>query len=289
MEATQDHRPSVPAAGILGQVRALIVTTAMVVPWAACLYAPRPLDSHDGPSADAAIDAPPGSSRVTDGLIALWQLDENGGTTIGDSSGLAPIVISIADPANVSWSPDALSINAAVDINSGFGETNRLSVTCKATDEVTLEAWVTPGLVEQIGTTAGQPARIITMTSQNASSHQISLGQLGSTWAGQVRTSAAGIDAHGGPALTEGTVEVRLTHLVLTSNASERRLYVDGVMVSDTKGGTLDAWEQMRTVSVAGDPGRHNTWRGTIHLAAMYDRALASDEVMANFAAGKGP
>jgi hypothetical protein len=240
-------------------------------------------------SGDDAVDARTAdsdpSARVTDNLIGLWLFDETTGTSVGESSGVAPpVTMTIADGASIAWRGGSLDVSNAVDINSGFGTVNRLVAPCEASDEVTLEAWVTPASATQTGT-AGQPARIATMTSKNISTHQIAIGQLGGTWSGQVRTSAA-TDAHGGPILQNGVVSTSATHLVLTSTATARTLYVDGVAVADALGGTLDSWETRRTFAIAGDPGRRNTWLGTIHLVAMYDRALDATDVMTNYRAG---
>ena len=261
----------------------------LVAAWgtAGCLYDSRLANEPDAPPA---IDADP-TPRVTENLIGLWTLDENGGTTVADTTGIEPaVVMTIADPTKTTWAPEQLTVNEPVDINTGFGVNNRLIPPCRASDQVTLEVWVTSADLGQTGvTTAGQPARVISLTVQNIGGHSISIGQLGTTWAGQVRTSNPAIDAHGGPILENGAVTSELTHLVLTSTVSERAFYVDGVPVTDVLGGTLDRWEPMRTLALAGDPNRRNPWRGTIHLVAMYDRALTNAEVAQNFAAGPGP
>jgi hypothetical protein len=250
-----------------------------------CLFDARPVNGVDGSTSDARIDAVP-TARITDGLIGLWQLDENGGTAVGDSSGVEPPVSpTIETPASVVWAPGELTVTAPVDINTGFTN-NRLIVACKTSNELTLEAWVTPAVESQTGTTSGQPARIATVTTSNIGGHYLGLGQLGTTWAAQVKTSAAGIDAHGGPILAYGTVTLERHHLVVTSDATHRRLYVDGVVVEDNLGGSLGFWDPMKTLELGGDPNERNTWLGTLHLLAMYDRALPPDDVMQNYLAG---
>jgi hypothetical protein len=248
-----------------------------------CLYDGATV-TNDVP--DAAPDAPTGG-RVTDRLIGLWTLAENGGTTVGDTSGVTPAVSPvIASLADVVWAPETLSVAAPVDINTGFAR-NRLIEAIKLTSQVTLEAWVTPASGAQQGTTAGHPARIATITVSNIAGHYLTLGQLDTAWVAQVKTMAAGVDAHGGPNLTNGTVATtRPTHLVVTADATHRRLYVDGVMVEDNLGGSLGFWDPMRTFELGGDPGRRNTWLGTLHLVALYDQALTPEQVAQNLAAG---
>ncbi|MGE0396535.1 MAG: LamG-like jellyroll fold domain-containing protein [Kofleriaceae bacterium] len=135
--------------------------------------------------------------------------------------------------------------------------------------------------------TAGQPARIFSLTVRNAGQHLIGLGQDGPTWVAQVRTGALGLDGHGGtPTLRNGTVTLTPTHLVVTSTLTARTFYVNGQKVSDDKGGLLDAWKDTFIVELAGDPVQRNTWLGTMHLIAMYDVALDDAQVMNNFLAG---
>ncbi|MGE0868678.1 MAG: LamG-like jellyroll fold domain-containing protein [Kofleriaceae bacterium] len=238
----------------------------------------------DAADLDAALDTSP-VARVRDGLIALWAFDETSGATISDTSGvLPPITLSISDPAMVAWADSSLRVNGGVDINSA-GVFNRLVPKCKVSDEVTLEAWVTAANIEQRGQ-PGFPARIVAMTVKNIAGHLISLDQDGSSWGAHVLTKTAGVDLHGGPMLTNGTVDLTLTHLVVTSTPSQRQFFVNGVAVSDAFGGLLDDWKDTFFVTMAGDPNRRNTWLGTIHLVAVYDRALPSSDVMTNYVAG---
>jgi hypothetical protein len=249
----------------------------------------------DSPS-DVPTDQPPDSStaRVTAGLLGLWTMDETSGVAVNDTSGLAPVTLTIADETKVSWGSGALTIEAPVDIKTAAN--TRLVTPCKATDEVTIEAWVTSTVTSQAGSSpVGQPARVVTFAVQNLSSHLIGIGQLNTEWVGQVRTDAAGLDTHGGtPLLSGGSVTAgKLTHLVLTSTTSERSFYVDGVRVFDDRGGLLDAWTTSYTLDFGGDPSSgvtpgiaRNAWFGSIHLVAMYERALTAQEVQMNMQAG---
>lgn len=250
-----------------------------------CLYDARLADSPDA-AHDAAVDAST-LPRITDGLIGLWLFDDGAGTIVSDTAGVDPPVSpTIATAASVTWAPGTLAVTAPVDINTGFA-TNRLVAAVRDSSELTVEAWVTPASASQTGTVAGQPARIVSITVANIGTHYLGLGQLDTTWAAQVKTDAMGVGSHGGPNLVNGTVAAgTLTHLVVTSDATHRRLYVDGVMVEDAKGGSLAAWKPERTFALAGDPGGRNTWLGTLHLVAMYDRALTADEVATNLRAG---
>lgn len=227
----------------------------------------------------------PSSARVTAGLIGLWTFDENGGALVGESSGLVPAIdLTIADVSKVVWSPGSLTVAAPVIINSGFAR-NRLLEACAASDGVTFEIWATPADVTQTGTVVGQPARAASFAPANGGNHHISVGQNVSVWVGEARTTNGAVNANGGPGITSGPIVGSVTHVVVEASPSGRKLYVNGMVTSDTLGGPLD-WDPMRTLSLSGEPNGKNPWLGSYHLMAMYDRVLSDAEIMQNFVAG---
>lgn len=259
--------------------------------------------SAPAPLADAGADVPgdvaDGDSapvvRVTEGLIGLWLFDDQGGAgggVVTDTAGqLDPTQIpavnpTIATPSSVTWSSDAMTINLVVEINTGFTTANRLIVSSKATNAVTLEAWVSPNNEIQAGTITGQPARIATFTQLNAGAHELSLGQIASTWVAEARTSNPGVDPQGSPMLVANDLVVTTTHLVVTADASGRRFFVNGTKrAEDSLGGSFDLWDNRHSLVIGGDPNAKNNWLGTYFLMAMYDRALTDAEVRQNFLA----
>jgi hypothetical protein len=239
-------------------------------------------DVPDSPT-DAAID---GSSRVVSGLVALYTFDERAGDVVTDTAGVgAPVNLTIADTTKVTWLPGQLAINAPVIIASQASVPNRINVACKATNAMTLEAWVIPALADQNGA-SGQFARVVTM-SLNAGSRNFALGQQGTQWAIQARTTNASVDGQGSPILVGGTVALTPTNLVLTVGGTGRALYVNGMLVSsDALGGSLANWLDGYRLGMAAEPSQNNPWRGTMLLVAIYDRVLAPPEIMTNFLAG---
>ena len=85
-----------------------------------------------------------------------------------------------------------------------------------------------------------------------------------------------------------------LTHLVLTHTADgERTLYINGEPVtSDILPGSFSNWPTQFPLSIGGDlensnrGGEPRTWRGVLHLVAIFDSALDAAEVLQNFRAG---
>jgi hypothetical protein len=251
------------------------------------------LDNTGGPDAppdiDAAVDGDTGTGRVTEGITGLWEFDDMGGAggaTISDSSGvLEPVIPTIDNPAGVTWLATSLRVNTPIVIST---PPDRLPLVdaARATNEATLEAWVTATTDTQTGTN-GQPARIASLAPQNAGNHSISLGQINGDWVAQARTSQT--DNNGDPVLRQPIVIGKSMHLVITVNATSRKFYVDGVVVEDTLGGTLNWPSTGISFALASEPNPNNPlneWVGTFHVVAMYSQALDADEVMRNFMAG---
>jgi hypothetical protein len=67
-------------------------------------------------------------------------------------------------------------------------------------------------------------------------------------------------------------------------------MYLDGAEVAaGTTGGSLENWTTGFPLAVGNEISGDRPWLGSVHLVAMYDRALAPADVMQNFAAGPNP
>jgi hypothetical protein len=229
-----------------------------------------------GTCASGSCEVPGG--RVTDGLIALYDFQEGSGTVVGDSSGAVPAIdLAITTPGAVSWIESGLDIIGNATIEAAVA-TTRLATACAATDEVTLELWITP----ESDTAFGKIAYL----SDGSSELDIGIMQIGSAYIARIRSDLTGTD--GVPAIdsADGDAAERLTHVVVTrSDPGERRVYVDGRLRSTSvASGELD-WIE-RELVIADQANDDDSWFGTYHLMAMYDRALTPTEVARNFAAG---
>lgn len=226
--------------------------------------------------------------RVLDGLQALYNFDESQGTTIRDTSGMSPpLDLVIEDPTKATWLPGALSFTAPTRAKS-VGSAARIESAMQATQELTLEAWITPDNLTQDG-----PARILTM-SDGAYLRNFTLGQ--GLWGSQasdtynVRLRSTETDQDGMPMLTTGAgaAKIGLQHVVFTRTTSGKtRLYVDGTMqVEGNTGGGFSNWDPAYSLALGNEIGTSRPWLGTMHLVAMYDRALSAAEVQQNLLAG---
>ena len=222
--------------------------------------------------------------RVDAGLILLYAFDEGSGSTVVDQSGVAPSLdLTIADPGNVTWATDHLTINSGTTLSTAGAATNVLT-RAQANGELTVEAWVKPASSAQTG-----PARIVSM-SLDPNVRNFMLAQEANTYAARFRAVGQTGWTNGNPTIftTSGTATTLLTHVIHThkSDGSEV-LYIDGVQDRTfTRTGALTQWDPTYPIVVANEATNDRSWLGELHLIAVYDRALEAGEVQQNFAAG---
>jgi hypothetical protein len=71
------------------------------------------------------------------------------------------------------------------------------------------------------------------------------------------------------------------------TNAGEKKIYVDGLLRSTGyHAGDFSNWDPTWGLALANEFVDSRTWLGTLHLAAVYCRALDEIEVARNFVAG---
>ncbi len=225
-----------------------------------------------------------GGGRVDDGLILFYAFDEGSGATVTDRSDVLPrLDLTIADPGNVSWSSDHLSIDNATALSTTGGAA-KVVARAQASGELTVEAWITPA-----NTTQGGPARIISM-STDPQLRNFMVGQEAGTYAARFRAEGQADWDNGSPTIftTAETATVALTHVVHTHSASgDEVIYVDGVENETfSRIGGLSQWDAAYPIVVANEGTNNRAWLGELHLIAVYDRALGAAEVEQNFTAG---
>ncbi|MFC2036982.1 LamG-like jellyroll fold domain-containing protein [Chloroflexota bacterium] len=224
-------------------------------------------------------------ARVTDGLQVLYGFDEGIGTTIHDVSGVGTAFdLAAESEAAVRWEPDGWLVVPSPTVISSAGAASSLIQAAKASNEITLEAWIKPASATQDG-----PARIITL-SADANNQNFHLAQTGPQVEVRLRTTQTTLN--GRPALSTlpGSVAADLMHVVYTRDASGGiRIYIDGVVVADgLVGGDLSNWDEGYRLALANELAGGRAWLGEYHLVAVYDRALSAAEVSQNFVAREG-
>jgi hypothetical protein len=226
----------------------------------------------------------PTPTRVSDGLIALYDFDENGGSTVFDQSGFAPALdLTIENTGNVTWSEGYLSIESGTTLQSAEAATKLFSAVATA-NAITMEAWVRPSTLVAVGT---PPDRLISM-SNGSSNRNFLLGQDATEYAARYRTENS--DNNGNPTFysSVATASLNLTHVVFTHAADGSEVfYIDGAEnATNARPGGTGNWVSTYPLVVANEIGGGREWLGELHLIAIYDRALTADEVQQNFDVG---
>jgi hypothetical protein len=241
----------------------------------------------DPESLDAFVpgnDEPP-----IDGPEVLYEFDEGAGSLVHDTSGHAPALdLTIANPGNVEWTDSGLRIVAPTVLDSPSA--TRVATACISTNELTVDAWITPGSTTLTGE---GPGRIVMMSASSLSAN-FGLGQghhdtgiPTSVYSGRVRTTTKDDDGLPGLSTSESSVKLALTHVVFTrSSDGLERIYVDGaIAAAATFGGDLSTWAAY-ALHIGNESGAERPWLGELHRIAIYCRALSTEEVAEEFASG---
>jgi hypothetical protein len=239
---------------------------------------PTDAEMLDAPATDGPTT--PSRGRVTNGLIALYELEENGGTVAKDTSGVAP-ALDLGVPSGVTWIPKALKFDTAAHVKTATAAT-KIVQRCGATNAITVEAWF-----EYVN--LSDWSRIIAMA-ESADVGNLAMTSNPWTVGFDLRTSADPYlrttrDLH------DAGTPTTMVHMVETRDAAGvKRVYFDGALVIDaTQAGDFSGWDSTYPLSVGNTPALDRPFYGEVHLVAIYDRALTAAEVATNRTAGADP
>ncbi|MBV6624590.1 MAG: tandem-95 repeat protein [Rivularia sp. (in: Bacteria)] len=231
----------------------------------------------------AAVNPTNPSARVNAGLLALYNFNEGSGNTVFDVSGVGTALnLEIDNLSRTSWGDGVLNINAPNLIASN-GVATKLINGITATQEITLEAWVTPENRSQNG-----PARIATLSS-NVVNRNFTLGQAGDDYNVRLRTTFTGNNGVGRTVSSSGgLLSTELTHVIYTREADgDAALYVNNQLVnSENIGGNLSNWDDSFRFALGNELSGDRPWLGSLDLFAVYNQAFDAGEVEQNFLAG---
>jgi hypothetical protein len=156
---------------------------------------------------------------------------------------------------------------------------------CRATNEVTLEATVTPahrGSDTEAGGGA-EPAWILSY-GRGPGARNLALGQLGRKLVLRLRTPSTGKDADRPQLELFDLPAGEATHLVVSYRPGLLRVFRDGepALESEALQGGLDHWRNYPLVF--GDEARGgHPWSGTLEGVAVHERALGPEEARESF------
>ena len=220
---------------------------------------------------------------MTDGLVVLYDFEEAGGATVFDVSGVGtPLNLAIADLSKTTRIPGALRIDDSTIVKSA-GAATKIIDAAKATNEITIEAWINPANTSQAG-----PARIVTL-SKDTSFRNFTLGQSSNFYNTRLRSTSTSLNGMPSLSTPSGSLTAGLTHVVFTRihPSGTTKTYINGVEVSSgSTPSSFSNWDTTFKFALANELTLNRTWLGDFHLVAIYNKALSSTEVEKNFAAG---
>jgi hypothetical protein len=228
----------------------------------------------DGATIDAAVDAGPYATRVSMGLVALYDFEEGAGAMAHDKIATA-YDLTIDDTSKTTWHAHYLEVTSYTFL-SGTGIFTKLVTAAKASHGASVEAWVKLASID--GSNYGRLVSLI----QDSSTRDIDMGFVGSNLWASMLSGSTNIDK---------TAPTGLLHVVLTSTNADStlRMYVNGAPFSTSSGANDPATFVGYQMFVMNDSTGDRGIAGDLHLLAFYGRALSAAEVGVNYAAGPDP
>lgn len=229
-----------------------------------------------------------GGIYLEQGAVAVYDFNAASGALVPDVSGYGePLNLAIVGGGGA-WTAGGYTLGWPGVIRS-TGPATKINSALAASGAFSIELWVTPAAG------SASSARLLTL-SANPGQRNLTLQQgsfqLNEPFLLNARLRTTAVGAGGGPALLTPADALRageLAHLVYTRESSgATRIYINGVEVAaGTSVGTLNNWNSAYPLVLGGEADRNSHgWKGTYHLAAIYDRALTVDEIGRAYFAG---
>ncbi len=215
--------------------------------------------------------------------LVLYNFNEGNGSEIYDVSGNGtPLNLKISDSGSTRWlEGGGLAVDRPTLIKT-TGPARKITDAIKASNALTIEAWIQPASKTQTG-----PARIVSI-STDTHNRNLTLGQDKTAYDVRLRTTKT--KDNGTPSLrsAKGTVDTNLTHVVYTRSSNGlARTYINGVLESKKRvRGKLDNWDGSYRVALANELTGDRPWTGIFYQVAIYGQALSKSEIDQSFTSG---
>lgn len=234
--------------------------------------------------------------RIEDGVLVLYRFTAGSGDIVEDlSQAMPPMTLTLQyEDGSPTWVDDGL-VFAGTGGALVEGSSTKVRQGIVASNEMTLEVWTTPTVADQTG-----PPRLMTL-SMDTSLRSVSLVHGGGTPAAKGEALPSGdqygirmqtsslLNGNGLPTFTtDSVVTLEPTHVVATRAADGMlTLWVNGeAQASEQRDGDFSTWPDDHSLSIGNEVGLGRGYEGTIHLAAVYDRALSQSEILQNYDVG---
>lgn len=203
------------------------------------------------------------STRVAEGLVAAY-LSEGAEAKSWNSWFNPQESVQLSPQPNGAW----------VTNQPAFPVIRSLS----SANEFTVELWLTSQTLTQKG-----PARIVTI-SLDTGQRNFTLGQLDDRFDVRLRTTKT--DGNGLPSTSTppGSVTTAKTHVAVTFRSGTVHVYVNGRLAAEQSvDGDLSNWNDSFRLAIGNEVTGDRAWQGQVHLLAIYQRALSTEEVVQQF------
>jgi Tfp pilus assembly protein FimT len=220
-------------------------------------------------------------TRLDNGLVGYWHLDEGTATTTYDASGYGNNGALVSSPTWTSGSNckagRCLSFNGSTNYILGPSSN---SITGNNNQAITISAWIkTSASTAQYPVAVKRSAAestLISLSSNQNSSGVASAGNLG------FLTRDSGDTAHSYLVYSGSYNDGQWHYLVAVVNGSSRKLYIDGVeRGSDSVG--MQSVSNNTAPTTIGSFGASHFFNGTIDEVKIYNRALSASEILAAY------
>ena len=164
---------------------------------------------------------------------------------------------------------------------AGSGEdADKITEACRATNEVTIEAVLTPG---SLTTVSSPPERIVSL-SDRVSRRNFTLGQEDDAFVFRLRTLNTNSNGSSPAPASSDTLTTTQQHVIATYDGEHVRLYRDNTLVATHElTGELSSWAAYPLL-LFNEASGDRPWLGTLHRVAIYDRAMDPGQVAKVFA-----
>ncbi|WP_333607513.1 LamG domain-containing protein [Arsukibacterium sp.] len=218
--------------------------------------------------------------------IAFYQFKEGEGNIAFDTSGVEPA-------ANLQFQGDFDWITGwGIQLREGRAQAStqssrKLHQLISATGEFSIEAWVVPANVTQMG-----PAAIVSYAGSNIS-RNFTLGQSQYNYDFLLRSTNSNFS--GIPVLSTADnlqlLQASLQHVVVTQDpVNGRRIYVNGADSGsrDNSPAAIHNWDSSFALLLGNEANGDRQWQGSVRMLAIHNRAMTAEQIVANFDVGVG-
>ncbi len=230
---------------------------------------------------DSAPDAPPASATAPE-PVAHYGFDEGAGTVVEDDAGALDVTIGV--PEAVSWTDDGgLTFSGRPPDASSDEPAATLAADVAVSDEVSVEAWFTPGPLPQTG-----PVRLVTVSDgPDFGQVNVHLGVEERSISFRVATDC---DFFNWTRSDDVLVEGDLHHVVATYRPGSIVIHLDGepIVTAPVPVGYLDGWDAGYHLHLGDEATGDRTFEGTLREVAIFDGALSTEAVRDRFQRGPG-